>query len=506
MPGPSGLTRRETLRAGAAAAAGLAASGSVGRALDAMASAPRHGSLADLEHIVVLVQENRSFDHVLGTLRGVRGFDDHPSGSLGSFAQPGYDVPGFDGRLLPFHLDSHAGPAQCTSDVTHAWGPQHRSFDGGAMDGFVREHVKSEGTTGGALTMGYYTRADLPFQYALADAFTVCDGYHCSVLGPSYPNQVHLVSGWLDPAGRFGGPVVEDVAPFSLTWTTMPEQLRSRGVSWKAYSAPDNYTVEQIGDAPFWFFEQYRSDPGLFANGILPSFPGDFEADVATGALPSVSWVYAPIEWASHPPFPISWGEYAIARVLDTLTSNPGLWAKTALIVTYDENGGFFDHVRPPVAPPGTPGEYLTAAPLPAAAKGLAGPVGLGFRVPTFVVSPFSRGGYVCSDVFDHTSVLRLIERRFGAEVPHLSSWRRTTTGDLTTAFDFRTRDTRVPRLPATTLADQGILTNGCPTQPLLLADREAPLAATYTVPPNHMPTQEPGTRKRRHGRRPRRR
>jgi phospholipase C len=489
------LTRREAIGAGAAS---LAAAGSVGRALEAMAKAPRKGSISDVEHVVILVQENRSFDHTLGTLRGVRGFADHKPGRLGHFAQPGYDAEGFGGRLLPFHLDSSKGPAQCTSDVTHAWGPQHRSFNAGAMDGFVREHVKAEGTVGGALTMGYYTRGDLPYQHALADAFTVCDGYHCSVIGPSYPNQVHLISGWLDPGGRFGGPVVEDVAPFSLSWSTMPEQLRSRGVSWKAYTAADNYTVEQIGDAPFWFFEQFRSDPELFANGLKPEFPGDFEADVAAGALPSVSWVYAPVEWAAHPPFPIAWGEYAISRVVDTLTSDPKLWAKTALIVTYDENGGFFDHVKPPVAPPGTKGEFLTVDPLPAAADGIAGPVGLGFRVPTTIVSPWTRGGYVCSERFDHTSILRFLEKRFGAEVPHLSAWRRRTVGDLTSAFDFTRPNTKLPRLPPTTLANQGIVANGCPTQPLLLADREAPLATTYPVPANRMPTQEPGTRKRR--------
>jgi phospholipase C len=271
----------------------------------------------------------------------------------------------------------------------------------------------------------------------------------------------------------------------------MPEQLRSRGVSWKAYTAADNYTIEQVGDAPFWFFEQFRSDPELFANGLTPEYPADFEADVAGDALPSVSWVYTPIEWAGHPPFPISWAEYAIARVVDTLTSNPKLWAKTALIVTYDENGGFFDHVRPPVAPPGTRDERLKV-------DGTDDPVGLGFRVPTTIVSPWTRGGYVCSDTFDHTSVLRFLERRFGAEVPHLSSWRRRTVGDLTSAFDFARRNTKVPPLPATTLGDAGIVTNGCPTQPLLLASREAPLATTYQVPPNKQPTQEPGTRERR--------
>jgi phospholipase C len=469
---PARLTRREALAG--AAAAGVATS-SVARALEAMAAAPRRGSIKDVEHVVILVQENRSFDHLFGTLRGVRGF----GASSKAFAQPGYDAPGHDGHLLPFRFDRVDGKGECTSDVSHTWQDQHRYFNGGAMDGFVR--------AGGPLTMGHYTRADLPYQYALADAFTVCDRYFCSVIGPSYPNQVHLVSGWLDPDGKFGGPVVEDVKPYSLSWSTMPEQLRERGVSWKAYVAADNYTVEEVGDAPFWFFKQYRDDPELNANGIQPEYPTDFEADVAGGALPQVSWVYTPIEWAMHPPFPVSWSEYAISRVVDTLTS-ARLWSKTALIVTYDENGGFFDHVRPPTAPKGTKSERLTV-------DGQEGPIGLGFRVPTTIVSPWTRGGYVATETFDHTSVLRFLERRFGAEVPHLSAWRRHTVGDLTSAFDFTHRNLKVPELPATTLTPPTLTTGGCAGQPAV---------GDYPIPPNAMPAQEPGTRRRRRARRPR--
>jgi len=441
-----------------------------------MAGVPRRGSLKDIEHVVILVQENRSFDSVFGTLRGVRGF----GAKSNVFAQPGYDQPGYDGHLLPFHFDSKGGKGECTNDVTHAWTPQHHSYNHGAMDGFVR--------AGGPLTMGYYTRADMPVHHALADAFTVCDRYFCSVIGPSYPNQVHLVSGWLDPDGRFGGPVVEDVTPFSLTWSTMPEQLRERGISWKAYVAADNYTPKEVGDAPFWFFKQYRDDPELNANGIQPEYPTDFQSDVASGALPQVSWVYTPIEQAGHPPFPISWDEYAVAQVVDTLTSNPDLWAKTALIVTYDENGGFFDHVRPPTAPKGTKNEWLTV-------DGVADPIGLGFRVPTLIISPWSRGGYVSTEQFDHTSVLRFLERRFGAEVPHLSAWRRKTVGDLTSAFDFTHKNTTVPKLPATTLTSPTLTTGGCAGQP-------APM--DYPIPPNKMPVQEAGSRRRR-GKKPRR-
>jgi phospholipase C len=143
--------------------------------------------------------------------------------------------------------------------------------------------------------------------------------------------------------------------------------------------------------------------------------------------------------------------------VLSTLVSNPAVWAQTVLFVVHDENGGFFDHVPPVTAPHGTPGEWLTGK-LPAAADGITGPVGLGFRAVCLVVSPFSRGGYVCSEVFDHTSLLRFIEKRFGVEVPNLSAWRRSVTGDLTAALALvNPPQTAVPPLPATSLGQTSV-------------------------------------------------
>src|SRR5204863_6375038 len=148
-------------------------------------------------------------------------------------------------------------------------------------------------------------------------------------------------------------------------------------------------------------------------------------------------------------------------------------------------NGGFFDHVAPPVAPPGTPGEYLTVSPLPAVADGIRGPIGLGFRVPMLIISPFSRGGLVSSHRFDHTSMLRFLETRFGAEVPNLSAWRRSVVGDLTSAFNFAAPDTTIPDLPST-----------LPPTVETLAECTVTLAGTtpYPVPnPQIFPTQEHG-------------
>jgi phospholipase C len=503
------LTRREALMAGGAA---LGSTALLSNALieRALAAPPRCGSLSDIEHVVIVIQENRSFDHYFGSYRGVTGFGDPAAAPLGDgsglsvFAQPGY-AGGFDGgHLYPFHLDSNKN-GECTNDIDHSWGPQHTYWNGGRLDSFVTGHLAVDGSANGPLTMGYYTRADLQFYYALADAFTICDHYFCSVIGPTDPNRLYSFSATLDPAGAAGGPILSTsgsrVERFgTLSWTTMPEQLRARGISWKVYGSADG----NFGDNVLPYFKQYQSDPALAANAFTPSYPGDFQADVAAGTLPQVSWVLAPLIASEHPPAPEIYGEVVAANVLNTLVSNPQVWSRTALFLTYDENGGFFDHVPPPTAPPGTPGESLTVSPLPADAAGVAGPIGLGFRVPMLVVSPFSRGGFVCTDTFDHTSLLRFLETRFGAEVPNLTAWRRSVTGDLTSAFNFVKVDRSVPSLPQPSAADSRVTMSSCATSaPLDLATDttnslktlEQVLVAPYPVTVNSAPPpQEPGT------------
>ena len=172
------------------------------------------------------------------------------------------------------------------------------------------------------------------------------------------------------------------------------------------------------------------------------------------------------------------------------MTANPALWAKTLLLVTYDENGGFFDHVAPLTAPPGTPGEFVTAPAVPdptvIGSPAITGPIGLGFRVPTLIVSPFSRGGFVSSDLFDHTSVLRFLETRFGAEVPNLSAWRRAAVGDLTSALNFKKPDQSIPNLPSTLPAIAQVITECIAT---LGGTTPYPVPTTQTLP-----AQESGT------------
>jgi len=472
--------------------------GAQSRLIDAAAAASAgSASLSDIEHVVILMQENRSFDHYFGTLSGVRGFSD-PDALRGVFGQSGYQPgrgPSLAGYLEPFRLSSDPPlrDGQTTNDISHTWAAQHDSWNGGAMDKFVATHVAVDGAAHGPVTMGYYTRADLPFYYALADAFTVCDAYYSSVLGPTDPNRLMSMSGTIDPAGTAGGPVLETfgnrIAEYGkLHWETMPERLQGAGVTWKVY----NDRLSELALSPLPYFKAY-TDPfsvtgaELVGRGLTPDLD-DFGQDIKQNKLPSVSWIMPPLAECEHPAAPPSYGEYFINSILAALVSNPAVWAQTVLFVTHDENGGFFDHVPPLTAPPGTEGEWLTGT-LPAAAGGITGPVGLGFRVPALVISPFSRGGYVCSQMFDHTSLLRFIETRFGVEVPNLSPWRRSVTGDLTAALALsKPPDTGLPALPPTSLgptslAEQAVLNSLAGT---LDAGIDYPLPDT-----NSMPSQE---------------
>ena len=500
---PPRLTRRQLLAAGAAAGSSalLGACGAGRTTLHTATTVKPAGSdLGAVRHVVFLMLENRSFDHYFGAYPGVRGFDDHPAGDLGPFAQtwPGGPSP----ELLPFHLDTSAGHGECSTDLSHAWELQHKCWNGGAMDRFVATHtsVEGEGQVNGPLTMGYYTRADLDFYYALADAFTICDGYHCSVMGPTGPNRLHALSGTIDAHGGAGGPVIDNqTVQFTLRWQTMPERLQAAGVTWKTYGPsaakyqPSNPYAIIVSDNILLSFARYQ-DPSteLHTRAFLSRFPGDFAADVRRGALPEVSWLIPPNGYDEHPPAPPALGMWYVHQVLDILSSNPAVWAKTVLFVMYDENDGFFDHVPPPTPPEGTAGEYLHS-PLPDGAAGIAGPVGLGFRVPMLVVSPFSRGGYVCSDTFDHTSQMRFLESRFGVPAPNISAWRRSVTGDLTTTLQLTSPDATVPSLPATPGLRDARVRSQCTAQ--AIAGGSLP-AAVFPLPTTQqMPAQEPGSR-----------
>jgi phospholipase C len=507
----SGVSRRALLVGGAAAImAGVAAGSAFGRgavASAAASTASRSGTIKDVRHVVVLMQENRSFDHYYGTMPGVRGFSDKQALELPTgqdvFHQPA-PARTDGGVMLPFRLDTTKYNAQNAGGLDHSWSGGHTAWNDGAWNQWV--DAKS------AQTMGYFTQEDIPYQRALAKAFTICDDYHCSLNGPTTPNRLYQWSGTIDPTGGRGGPATDNPADYDpvYSWTTYAERLQAAGVSWKTYandevgdSGADPY-VGDYGDNPLWLFGQYHealasSDParqqlaeraglhdgwkpnsgkGLDVHHLL----GQFGHDCATNSLPTVSYVVAPYGWSEHPAASPDYGAHYTNAVVQALFSNPETWASTVLLVNYDENDGYFDHVVAPFPEPGTPDEFVAGL-----------PIGMGARVPMTVVSPWSRGGWVNSQVSDHTSVIRFLEQVTGVREPNISAWRRTVSGDLTSCFDFTTPDTSIPGADVVPGLDQ--------TQALVSAadaDHTKPPIQQPAVGAQRMPAQEAGSAKHR--------
>lgn len=526
----------------------------------AMAIDPKLGStFMDAEHVVLLMQENRSFDHAFGTLKGVRGFNDprairQPNGNkvwLQSQA---------DGKTYaPFRLDMKDSKVTWMGCLPHNWTDQTDARNGGKMDRWL--DVKRSGFKEFAdmpLTMGYYTREDIPFYYSLADAFTVCDQHFCSSLTGTNPNRLYFWTGNIRENLTDNALVWNGDSEFSgkAKWKTFPERLSDVGVEWKMYqneisSSSAGYT----GQANSWlgnfgcnaleYFPQYavkyskryrdllvlrrkqleerlanlkmagttsgdefdklmkqlevclmeqeqyteanfeKLDPytkeihrrALVNNSEDPSYmelermqykdgdidrelmipKGDilyqFRKDVDSGQLPTVSWLAAPQLFSDHPDSP--WfGAWYLSEVMEILTKNPEVWKKTIFILTYDENDGYFDHVAPFVAPnpyiedagkvsDGIDArlEYVKREEQYYPESGRESSIGLGYRVPMIIASPWSRGGWVNSQVFDHTSPLQFLEyfvnHKTGKALKedNITAWRRTVCGDLTSVF-----------------------------------------------------------------------
>ncbi len=314
--------------------------------------------------------------------------------------------------------------AQKIPSTSHAWAVQHEAWNGGKMDQWLQAHRKADGEKG-PFTMGYHTRADIPFHFALAESFTICDGYFCSVLGPTWPNRLYWMTGTLDPDGTQGGPIIRNKVPDEgLGWKTYAERLEEAGVSWKVYQQQDNYQTNMLE-----FFKAFKTaskDSPLYLKGMVRGAEGQFEYDAINDRLPAVSWICPTSFQSEHPDYTPAAGAAFIASKIDAVAANSEVWAKTAFILNYDENDGIFDHVPPPVPTSGTPQEFV---------GGL--PIGGGFRVPCIVISPWTAGGWVCNQPFDHTSILQLLEKFTGVHEPNISEWRRKTFGDLTATFRF---------------------------------------------------------------------
>ena len=489
----------------------------------------RTGTIRDVEHVVILMQENRSFDHYFGTMSGVRGFGDRfpipvadgpgrVNGTVWTQAdtRPANARKGGPSLVSPFALNTVQTFAHMRMEGTpHNWVDAQKAWNDGRMGAWPEFK--------GAHALGHFEKADIPFQYAVADAFTLCDAYHCSFQGGTNTNRLFLWTGTNDGAGKAGGPSIsnthdhmpkseDDKAVHAYRWTTYAERLQAAGISWRCYQD----MADNFGDNPLIGFQSFRdsmvkepgSDPRLAALGVSTYHLDGLRADVLAGKLPQVSYIISPAKDSEHPgPSSPAQGADYTARVVEALTADPKVWAKTVLLVMYDENDGFFDHVPPP-APPAhdssgallgestvdTAGEYhLVRSPADPQAERdelIGRAYGLGPRVPLYVISPWSRGGWVNSQVFDHTSVIRFVEARFGVMEPNISPWRRAVCGDLTSAFNFKTPNNKpfATGLPATkATADRAAALPGR-TIPPTPAQPAAPAQAAGVRPSRALP------------------
>lgn len=475
-PRPDGFSRRRFISLGAGAL-GLAAGASLlpPSLQSALASPAPPGGLDSVEHVVLIMQENRAFDHYFGTMRGVRGFGD-PNALRLRTGRTVFEQPDRGEVVTPYPIRGSAQTQQMDTqnvdNLAHDWADGQQAVAGGWHDGWIP--AKS------AATMAHYERQDIPFQFELAESFTICDAYHCSSPTATGPNRNFWVSGYTG-FEEDGSRAVTNAMylPWhaGYTWPTVPERLEAAGVSWNNYQEWDNYDdnnlegflsfkrlVHRVFQHPALVPHQFPSlsylykalpslptdvqetvlrglddavsrlgpaDQSLFNRGLRRGRPGtlakQFRQDIEAGTLPQVSYVVAPTADCEHPSesSPAA-GAALLYDILDALGSNPETWAKTAIFLNYDENDGYFDHVPPPLPPRDIAEEHVGAEPL-----------GLGPRVPLIVISPWTVGGFVCSQTFDHTSITQFLERRFGFTQPEITQWRRTVAGDLTSAFDF---------------------------------------------------------------------
>jgi phospholipase C len=391
----------------------------------AQADDREHGArpqrLANLQHIVVLMQENRSFDSYFGVL--------HDQGQPRTAEVPETGNPNPTNPngppITPFHQ-----PQTCiSSDVAHGWTATHAEINGGKMNGFTTQNVAPADPTG-RRAMGYYDQSDLPFYYGLARTFGIGDRYFASVPGPTYPNRFY------EMAGTSFGHISNDFPPAG-GWPqpTIFGRLQAAGISWKVYFA-------QVSTALFFADGQSHQDH------IVPI--SQYFADAKAGTLPQVAFVEptyigkVAVESDEHPPANIQVGQQFTAGVVNALMASPN-WSSSAFLLTYDEHGGFYDHVAPPRAP--KPDN------IPPILK--PGDVNVpfdqyGVRVPFLVASPFSKPHFVSHRVSDHTSILKLIELRFGLKP---LSERDEHANGLLEYFDFNhPHFTDPPSLPAATI------------------------------------------------------
>jgi len=482
----------------------------------ALAINPNPGStFYDAEHVVFLMQENRSFDHMFGAMRGVRGFNDPHPHILPNQDKVWLQRDAKGNTYTPFHVDIHQTKITWQGGLAHSWPDQIAARNDGKYDKWIPAKT--------AMCLAHYKRQDLPFYYAMADAFTICDHHFCSSLTGTTPNRLFFWTGNVrpHPNDKQTKAVVSNHQAEShnnrfVDWPTFPELLEDNGIDWRVYQneiwtaklpAETDDWLGNYGDNALEYVKRHQVKlsayfrkngdqtvtPNLSAEEVLEKYnrltqreknlidkafttnvnaedyldlvphtyvneqgeketlnvpKGDifhqFRKDVKEGKLPTVSWLVAPQRFSEHTSSPL-YGIWYVSEALNILTENPEIWKKTIFIVNYDENDGYYDHMPPFVAPkPDTLARGKVSEGIDTASdyeSNEGSPIGLGYRVPMIVASPWSRGGYVNSQVFDHTSTLMFLEdflkRKTGKQLKseQISTWRRAVCGDLTSVF-----------------------------------------------------------------------
>jgi phospholipase C len=388
------------------------------------------------------MQENRSFDHYFGKMPTYRDRNEIPGevdGYPANASNPARDDP--SQLIKPYHLIT-----QCHENLTPAWNESHRQWNRNdptsataTLDGFVyaaagysRAQTSDVYDFQGLRAMGSYDWTDIPYYYALASQFAMSDRHFSSLLGPTEPNRMYFVGatsqGYIRPLSAAHGDT-------QLSGPTIFDLLDKKQITWKIYLA------QKDNPKSFTYASMFKSFKGKSDPRVVDA--EQFFTDCQNGALPQVAMLESGVNtgWDEHPTADIQTGAAYMARAFNALMKSP-LWTKSAMLMTYDEGGGFYDHVAPPTAvAPDNFAPRLLATDTPGDFRRL------GFRVPLIAVSPFVKPHYVSHSVSDHTSILKFIEKRFG--LPSLTD-RDAAAHDLTDMFDFsRMAMESLPKLPS---------------------------------------------------------
>ena len=435
------------------------------------ASADENG-LKQIKHIVLFMQENRAFDHYFGTMEGVRGFQDpnaHVSKNTGKsvFHQPvnqsvKQDKPPKNvTELMPWYLNHQGGDwkdrTQCMMTGSNMWLPNHAAWNKGEIDQWAIANTP--------YSIGYYRRDDLPIHFGLAGNFTVADSYYESIIASTDPNRVSWFSGTINLNGSAtggdpwekGGPILEnnrdptcmtgkDGRPYScrpMTWKTVPEYLQESDISFQFYQDFDNFGCDTL--VQWKQYQEAAAKKTPLARHAV-GYPGleKFYKDAEEGNLPEVSYIIPPAYLSEHPPYRPYDGAWLQRKVAEAVMNGKN-WNNTALLVSYDETGGWADHVMGPHPPKDAQGEWM---PDPFNTSAGLTPTGPGFRLPFYIISPWTRNGGVFTEHAAHESQILFLEEWAKAHgkpfhTKAINPWRREHLSNLVKAFDFSSHDSR---------------------------------------------------------------